>query len=57
MSIPNILQFTPILTLLQRHILVKGCGKAGDSDAHGGDGAKSESGSDTQDNSNLSMAA
>jgi len=57
MSNPNVSKFKQMLTSLQRHILVKGCGKAGDPDAHGGDGVKSESGSDTQDNSNLSMAA
>ncbi|KAK5089549.1 hypothetical protein LTR24_006104 [Lithohypha guttulata] len=42
---------------LKRHILVKGCGKAGETDMHAADGVKSESGSDSQDNHNVAMAA
>lgn len=36
---------------------MKGCGKAGDSDHNGADGVKSESGSDTQDHTNIALAA
>lgn len=46
-----------VLTIFQRHILVKGCGKAGESDPNLADGVKSESGSDTQEASSMSMPA
>lgn len=46
-----------MLTYSQRHILVKGCGKADDADPHSADGVKSESESETQENSTLSITA